>query len=94
MPHLFLDPTLNLICPQLKFTWFSNDIYIEESEDKMGNNKKDNRILEVIIVKGIKYIKDALNSRLITSQLALRGSKVNLVSCKTLAVKTGSGFYA
>ena len=60
----------------------------------MFNHEKDkNRILEVIIVKGVKYIKDAINTKLIASQLAVRGSKVNVVEKKFLSVQTGSKYY-
>ncbi|MFC1559645.1 hypothetical protein ACFL4F_00925 [Candidatus Margulisiibacteriota bacterium] len=65
------------------------DIYIEGSEAKMGNKK--NKIWEVIIVNGIKYVKDAINSKLIASQMALKGKTVNTVSFKTL-MKTSTGF--
>jgi len=55
------------------------------------NNK--NRILEVIIINGVRYVKDAINTRLISAQLAIRGSNVNVVSQKFLSVKTGSKLY-
>ncbi|MFC1767024.1 hypothetical protein ACFLZ2_00500 [Candidatus Margulisiibacteriota bacterium] len=55
----------------------------------MGNKK--NKIWEVIIVNGIKYVKDAINSKLIASQMALKGKTVNTVSFKTL-MKTSTGF--
>lgn len=60
----------------------------------MGNEKDKNRITEKIIIKGKKYIKDALNSRMIASLMAMKGSNVNVMTYKTIAVKTSSGFYA
>jgi len=60
----------------------------------MGNKKDKNKIWEIIIVNGIRYVKDALNSKLIASHMALKGGTVNLVVAKAFVVKGSSGFYA
>lgn len=57
-----------------------------------NKNKDKERIWEVIVVNGIRYVKDAINTRLIASQVAHKGSNVNVISFNTL-VKTGSGLY-
>ena len=54
----------------------------------MSHSKDNkNRILEIITVNGIKYIKDAINSKALSIELASKGSKVDLFLFKTKKVK-------